>query len=531
MIFIAGVLAYFPGLGSARLFDWDEVNFAEAAREMLITGEPLRVTIDFQPFWEKPPLFFWLQALCMKFFGVSDFSARLPNAIFGLLTLFALFRIGTRFRSIQFGFFWALSYFGSLLPMLYFRSGIIDPVFNFFMFLSVWLLAESAETKGWRWIIAAGVFSGLAVLTKGPVGYLIPVLTAGVMMLWSARFQARVFLEFLLFTFFSALVASIWFMAEWFSNGPAVLNDFIQYQIRLFQTQDAGHGGPFYYHAVVLLLGCFPASLFFIWGFLRKRMTDNAQEWRTTRWMASLFLVVLILFSIVKTKILHYSSLAYFPITFFSALAIVRILVEPKLWTFSKIFSVSINGTIWGGALIGLPLLMANPAWISDWMTDDFSKGILNADVRWEAEFLIGVVFLFALAGALWRYRFDFKKSVLALFLLSGFSVSAMGTWILPKIESHVQGAPLDFYESLQGCDCYVTTLGFKSYAHLFYTRRPFGLNAMSQNRDWLLVGEIDLPAYFVTKIGHADYYLKNYGLTEIQRKNGFAFFRRDPKK
>ena len=48
----------FIGLGNTHLFDWDEINFAESAREMMASGDYLRVQINFEPFWEKPPLFF-----------------------------------------------------------------------------------------------------------------------------------------------------------------------------------------------------------------------------------------------------------------------------------------------------------------------------------------------------------------------------------------------------------------------------------------------------------------------------------------
>lgn len=65
----------------------DKINFAEAAREMIVTGHWLRVHIDYAPFWEKPPLFIWLQAIAMSVFGVNEFAARLPNALIGVATL------------------------------------------------------------------------------------------------------------------------------------------------------------------------------------------------------------------------------------------------------------------------------------------------------------------------------------------------------------------------------------------------------------------------------------------------------------
>ena len=119
-------LVLMPFLGSVRLFDWDEINFAEASREMLITGNYLQVQIDFKPFWEKPPLFMWMQAFSMKLFGVSEYAARFPNAICGLITLPFLYSIGSSLKDKQFGLLWLLTFIGSFLPHFYFKSVIID---------------------------------------------------------------------------------------------------------------------------------------------------------------------------------------------------------------------------------------------------------------------------------------------------------------------------------------------------------------------------------------------------------------------
>ena len=51
-----GIMFFLPFLDAVHLFDWDEINFAEAAREMLLTGNYSSVTINYEPFWEKPPL-------------------------------------------------------------------------------------------------------------------------------------------------------------------------------------------------------------------------------------------------------------------------------------------------------------------------------------------------------------------------------------------------------------------------------------------------------------------------------------------
>ena len=129
-----GVLLFVPFLGQVHLFDWDEINFAESAREMLLTHNYHIVQIDFQTFYEKPPLFIWLQAFSMHHFGVNEYAARLPNAICGIVTMLVVFNVGRDVFKSQLGVLWALMFACSILPQIYFKSGIIDPVFNLFIF-------------------------------------------------------------------------------------------------------------------------------------------------------------------------------------------------------------------------------------------------------------------------------------------------------------------------------------------------------------------------------------------------------------
>ena len=118
---LAAVL-FIPFLGTVHLFDWDEINFAESAREMIATGNYFSVQINYTRFTEKPPLFFWLQVLSMKAFGINDFAARFPNAVCGIVTLVVLFRIGKRVFNENFARIWVMIYLGTLVTFLYFKS-------------------------------------------------------------------------------------------------------------------------------------------------------------------------------------------------------------------------------------------------------------------------------------------------------------------------------------------------------------------------------------------------------------------------
>ena len=113
-----GIVLFIPFLGNFHLFDWDEINFAESSREMLVSGNFMQVQVNFEPFQEKPPLFFWLQSLSMKIFGVNEFGARFPNALIGILSMLILFGLGKKIRDVKLGLIWVLIYIGSFFRCL-----------------------------------------------------------------------------------------------------------------------------------------------------------------------------------------------------------------------------------------------------------------------------------------------------------------------------------------------------------------------------------------------------------------------------
>ena len=100
------------------------------------------------------------------------------------------------------------------------------------------------------------------------------------------------------------------------------------------------------------------------------------------------------------------------------------------------------------------------------------------------------------------------------------------------KIEGYVQRSALDFYRAHSQEDCYIKTLGFKSYAHMFYGKTMPQENPLANDNDWLLNGKLDKPAYFVYKMTKKEEYSRIYPqLTLLYEKNGFIFAARYPEK
>lgn len=544
IITLLGFCFYFPFLGNVHLFDWDEINFAESAREMLLTGNYSRVQIDFKPFWEKPPLFFWMQAAAMQLFGINEFAARFPNACVGVITLIVLFIIGKKIKNASFGLIWALVYLGAFTPHLYFKSGIIDPSFNLFIFLGIYFIYR-AKIEPKRQVINAlfsGIFIGLSILTKGPVGGLIWGLT--VVFYWGGGTKFKPILtwkQIFVFAISCILISSIWFANELINNGFWFFNEFITYQIRLFSTPDAGHGQPFYYHFVVVLIGCFPISIFAIRAFLyaHKNLDENNDELNIfLAWMKTTFWVVMILFSIVTTKIVHYSSMAYFPVSFLAAKFLFDWLNDKISWNKWTTFGLLSIGFILSLLLAVVPYIGMNAAQFIPLIKDKFAAKNLEAPVEWHSyEMLIGIGYFVVIVFIL--YKFILAKSTISnrkWLFISSLSVSTalclflFGAMIVPKIERYTQGSAIDFYESKRGQDVYIHVLGFKSYAHLFYfqkqpSKKPFLKDSDYEN--WLLNGNVDKPVFFVTKNDRIEDYRNNPNLEIIKEENGFVFLRR----
>lgn len=525
IVIVASVL-FFPFLGQVHLFDWDEINFAECAREMLVTDNYLQVQVDYKPFWEKPPVFIWLQVLSMKLFGVGDYAARFPNALIGVITLLSLFYAGRRVVNEKMAAWWVGLYAASWLPHFYFKSGIIDPTFNLFIFLSFFqvYLIKYGQRK-WLHVVLSGVFLGLAVLTKGPAAILIALLAMAVYIVLNRGISGFKWLHFPAIAVVAFLTTCIWFGLEVLHNGWWMVNEFVTYQIRLFTTEDAGHGGPFFYHFIILLLGCFPASIFL---FHKPSHKEQYPVKDFKRWMWVMFWVVLILFSIVKTKIVHYSSLCYFPLTFIAALHIYRMVNErDKAGKLVKILLGTI-GVLLAIAITLFPVVGLYKQELIPYIKDPFAVANLQADVPWSAiEMLWGVGYLIGIIAVLVLFRRNMKRAVITLFVVQVVIIQVTVLHFTPKVEAFSQRAAIEFYESLQGKDVYIKVLGYKSYAHLFYSRKMPKDNPKHYDEEWLLNGAVDKPTYFICKIMQADQYRALPQLEEIGSKNGFVFFKR----
>jgi hypothetical protein len=368
-------------------------------------------------------------------------------------------------------------------------------------------------------LLFSAFFIGLATLTKGPVAILLTVLTASVYFFVN-RGKLKIELsEMLIWWVIVALIVIAWLSFSIRASGIKFLDEFIRYQVRLFTTEDAGHGGPFFYHFLVLLVGAFPASAL-IFDSFKKNIHDDSTQESFRKWMVYLLVVVLLVFTIVKTKIAHYSSLCYFPITFLAAYYLNHLFSKKMEWSWRQTAPLLIVSVFITAAVTGGILLMQRPEIFQSFIKDDFAKACLQARVYWRSgEIWFGVVYLVCIIiAALLMQTKHVKWGGYLLIISSGLFVNTMMVFIVPRAEKYTQAALIEFMESKQNENCVIETAGFKSYAQYFYARKPIPTPADSSK-----------PRYVVTKITKVEEIKTWYWpLTELYRKNGWVFFKNE---
>lgn len=172
------------GLDSGSMANSDDVLYAGMAREMVRTGDWLNPSYQGHEVFEKPPLLFWSAALGLSVFGEGDLGVRLPGVL-GAVLLLALFFVlivgpgksGGVTGGVAAWFFLVLL-LGSVFFVYNSRRCMTDSLFWAFVLWSFWFLAVR---EGLKSRIAAGVFLGLAGLTKGVA--LAPVVV--VLLIWA----------------------------------------------------------------------------------------------------------------------------------------------------------------------------------------------------------------------------------------------------------------------------------------------------------------------------------------------------------
>ena len=277
LLALSGLL-FFLGLGDMGLTDRDEGRNAEAGREMFESGDRLTPTFNGELRVAKPVFLYWLMDQSYRLFGVNEFAARFPSALFGvgLILIHYLFLVHQRDRTV--------ALFGALMLLLNLeilglgRMALTDSVLIFFTTASLYgfWLGLHGEGGVRRWIWAFYIGMALATLTKGPVGFAVPLIVAAIYLTWTRRWplywqKGAPLAGMALFI----LLAAPWYAAMFLVHGDAYATGAKAHTIGRFLSPMEGHHGTIFFYLPVLLLGFFPWS-----ALLPVPLYRTLKDWR-----------------------------------------------------------------------------------------------------------------------------------------------------------------------------------------------------------------------------------------------------------
>ena len=259
------ILLSFYRLGSVSLFDVDEAVFAEATKEMVLSGDWITPTYNGANRYDKPILFYWLMAASYHIFGMNEFGARFPSAFTGALLSLSIFFFLRRYAGRETALHAALSFVLSLYFFVYSHAAVTDMVltllitlslFSFFLSLS---RTGDAAGKAHRYLYGFYLFSALAFLTKGLIGIVFPFCIAAAYMVITRGPKGIRKLLNAKATVLFLLVSGPWYLAEFAVNGRDFFDQFfMKHHFMRYTGVISGHRGPFFYYIPALIIGLFP---------------------------------------------------------------------------------------------------------------------------------------------------------------------------------------------------------------------------------------------------------------------------------
>ncbi|HET7214305.1 MAG TPA: glycosyltransferase family 39 protein, partial [Terriglobia bacterium] len=319
LLLLVAACMFFAGIGRLALIEPDEGRNAEVAREMLAKGDWVTPHFNNFSYLDKPPVFFWAVASSFKLGGLSEASARFPSALAALLTVFLAWFLARRMFENITGLYAGIVVATAPLVVVFARDVIFDMTLTFFVtgaMVCYWLRETGTER---RKLLDALFFAamGLATLTKGPVGFLLPLLSIGVYQALRRKLSRLKDLNWLpgLAVFFGVTLP--WFVAVSLRHPDFPGYAFWQESLERFATGHSHRAGPVYYYLIIYLAGFLPWSFFLFYAGLHR--ISKWRELRREQHAPVLFLLswaglIFVFFSISQSKLPGYLLPAMVPL-------------------------------------------------------------------------------------------------------------------------------------------------------------------------------------------------------------------------
>jgi 4-amino-4-deoxy-L-arabinose transferase-like glycosyltransferase len=310
ILLLLSLTLFFFQLGTRPLWDIDEGMHAATSRDMVLSGDWITPQLNGENFYDKPVLFTWFAAISFLVFGFTEFAARLPAAMLGLGCVLATYLFGRRTFGPTVGFLGAAILATNIEFVILSRVVVHDIALVFFVTLALFFFYMGFSRKRQRkiYLLLFYVSAGFAVLTKGPIGVLLPVLVIGLFLMVRRKLSFLKEMEIAWGIPLFLAIAAPWYVLISFKNRDYAGYFFIQQNLMNFisLTQEVRHPKPLYFYVYILLGGFFPWSLFLPLAIVRaireglKGMSDGTVFLLV--WLGAIFLF----FSAASSKLAPY---------------------------------------------------------------------------------------------------------------------------------------------------------------------------------------------------------------------------------
>ena len=260
LLFLAISLFYFSALGTMPLMEPDEGRYAEIPREMLATGDFVTPHLNGVAYLEKPPLFYWGNALSLRLLGENEFAARAFTALVSVAGILLTFWMGFALSGWRTGLFSAIVLSTSVYCYVIGRLNTLDMTLAVTLVLAIFpaYLYHSGKRESRWYLHLSYAAAGLAFLTKGLVGVAFPLAVLLCWLVFSRRHREyRRAFSFPGLLLFLAVVLP-WLALVQRRNPDFLWFFFVHEQFLRFTTRIHHHVEPFWFFLPVVLVGFVP---------------------------------------------------------------------------------------------------------------------------------------------------------------------------------------------------------------------------------------------------------------------------------
>ncbi len=302
---LAIVFLVAPLIASTPLLDPDEGLHAAIAQEMVLRADYVTPTFLGEPFFDKPILFFWTEALSLRLFGMNETAVRIPPLVFGLLGMLSVTWLGRRLFGETPALIAGIVYASMLLPLGVSQVAVHDIGLVPFMCVAMWcVLRAGGSRRPWLWGLPLGICLGLSILTKGLVG----VVFVGMFSAWFALAHrdelTPIATALVIGGVVAAIVAAPWYAAMERAHPGYLHYYFVERHLQGYFTATQRHAGrPWWYYAPIVVGGTLPWTGYFA-GAVRTSGSPSTRRVILVLWVW--LAVGLVFLSFGESKLITY---------------------------------------------------------------------------------------------------------------------------------------------------------------------------------------------------------------------------------